>query len=315
MAKAGAKPITISEYLEWVGMVGQGLSRKAAAAALGRPLDSIRNPRVRRNMKAQGVDLAAVERALKRLPAETKPTYEPLTLPLDNALVWGDFHMPHYNRDMVRRAFTIVNKHFPQVDTAIFGGDTFDFASISQHPHTETEPDLEDNLEATKLLLMACGEVFKRQVFCNGNHDKRVAKKLDAGLTLERLIYAALAGDRCASEIIVTELDYLLLGDSWLIGHPSAYSGQGGKTPSDLADKYQRNVITFHNHVAGMSPSKSGQYWGIDAGHMTVQARHNYASMALTKHVNWKGGFVIISDKTAFTFYEGATDWTWWGTF
>jgi hypothetical protein len=226
-----------------------------------------------------------------------------------NALVIGDLHVPYHNRTMLGRALNVCEQYFPHVTDLIIGGDIYDFSALSQHPHNQTEADTESTVKLAGDVLRAITQPFERCFIVNGNHDERVAKKLDANWGLELLINASFGRDWPDCTVYISNLDYLYLNDTWLIGHPSHYSGQGGKTPSDLADLHARNVITFHNHVIGWSQSKSGRFVGIDAGHCTVPDYHYYQKRRLTKFARWSSGFVIISNNHFYTFSEQHTDW------
>lgn len=237
----------------------------------------------------------------------------PLRIYDGDALVLGDLHFPHHNKLMLIRAINLLAQRFPHIKRIIFGGDTFDFSKISQHPHTSREAGTSETIRLGGDVLRVVLKLFEEAIFLNGNHDERVAKKMDDAWDLELLINAALGQywpDNC--DVKVSNLDYLLVDHperQWVIGHPSHYSGQGGKTPSDLADVWGRNVITFHNHVCGESPSKSGNFVGIDAGCMTVAEQHSYQNRRLTKFTRWQCGFVVLSDGYAYRFTENFTDW------
>lgn len=230
-----------------------------------------------------------------------------------SALVLGDLHCPYHNAVMLRRAIQICTEFFPLVKAIIFGGDTFDFPSISAHPQTGEAADPDAVIDTAGAVLRAMLAHFDFAYFVNGNHDERVAKKLNRPLHLRHLISAALGSQRPPCEVVISNLDYLHLGEKWLIGHPSQYRAQGGRTPAELADKYGRNVITFHNHQIGLTQSKSGKWIAIDAGHMTDPNRHSYVARRLTTFPAWAAGFVIIDRGYPYVFPEISTDWAAWG--
>ncbi len=242
---------------------------------------------------------------------DSRPTFDesPFVVNSKNALVIGDLHIPYHNRLMLKRAIYITRTYYPHVTDVIIGGDLYDFASLSHYSHNQKDATANDTVLLAGDVLRALLRYFKRCFICNGNHDERFAKKLDSQWDLELLINASMGRDWPDCDIQVTNLDYLYLGDNWIIGHPSNYSGQGGKTPSDYADLYQKNVATLHNHVIGMSQSKSGKYIGVDVGHMTQAGMHYYQKRRMTKFTRWNSGFLIVSDDFPYQYTEHWTDW------
>lgn len=236
-----------------------------------------------------------------------------LIVPDDNCLLIGDLHCPYHHKLMLRRAIFVVRTYFPAVRTCIIGGDTFDFSSLSSHPHNSKEADLDETLERAADTLRFIGSYFKHLYILNGNHDERFSKKLDKSFTLKHLFSAAFGQHWPTSETMITNYDYVRVKDTWIVGHPSNYSGQGGKTPADYADIYRLNVACFHNHLIGESQSKSGLNVGIDVGHMTDPEQHYYRERRMSKYTRWNSGFVVLSNGYATRFTETFTDWTKWG--
>lgn len=244
-----------------------------------------------------------------------------LVVPHANVLVVNDLHVPHHNTELLQRAIFITKKYFPWIEDIIFGGDTWDFNAISRHPKDQPTEDIGESLALGGEVIRSVCSHFAHAWFTNGNHDERVGHKLDAPWTLEHTISAALGKNWPAHcELHITNFDYVFVnsedGDSsknWIVGHPSHYSGQGGKTPADIADIEGRNVATGHNHVIGMAGSKSGKWLGVDVGHMTNPDKHYYVRRRLTRFTRWQAGFLIISDGRPYHFAERWVDWSRWG--
>lgn len=252
-------------------------------------------------------------------PPQVQPGGQP---PLDkevrmqdtSALVVSDLHVPYHNADLLNRAVDLVNRRYPSVKAVVIAGDLFDFSSISRHPKDGREAAINEELQTAGEVLRTLLRPFERAYILPGNHDERLAKKLEAHVPMRFLVDGCLAGNRPPCEIITTEYDYVYMDHpdparQWVIGHPSHYSGQGGKTPSGIADLEGRNVITGHNHVIGLAQSPSGKWIGLDIGHMTDPRKHLYVRRRLTKYHRWSAGFAIIVDGYATPFYEKFTNW------
>lgn len=253
--------------------------------------------------------------ALPKIPRGDAPPLDAAArLATTSALVISDLHVPYHNADLLQRAIDLKNRRFPEVDQLIIAGDLFDFASISRHPKDGREAAINDELKTAGAVLRELLRPFSRAYILPGNHDERLAKKLEAHVPMRFLIDGCLGGDRPDCEIITTEYDYVYLDHpeperQWIIGHPSHYSGQGGRTPAQIAELEHRNCMTGHNHVIGLSQSPSGRYIGVDIGHMTDPHKHLYVRRRLTKYPRWSAGFAVIVDGYAHPFYERFTNW------
>lgn len=262
------------------------------------------------------LDFASIEMARNGGP-RAQPV---LTIPRTNLLVLGDLHVPYHNTTMLRRAVYVVKRHFPHIEDIVVIGDWWDFGVISRHPKDEMQAALDEEIEVSGQVGRALLKHFKRAWITNGNHCQRMARKLDTPLHLKHLYGMAFGRDWPECEMHITDLDYLYAdspdGDpykNWLLGHPRNYSGQGGKTPSDIAALEHRNVATGHNHIIGTSASKCGRYIGVDVGHSTEPQRHAYVRNALTKYSRWNAGFLVISNGYPYHFTERFTDWKMYG--
>ncbi len=295
--------------------------RGRIAAALGVPENEVRKAQGKR--LARGLNPAVRGAALAYrdilIPENgTTAAVEPVVSITDpNILVMSDLHVPHHHRTMLARAIYITRNHYPHIRQMAIIGDLFDFAGISRHPKNAPSDPIESELRIAGDVLRTLLQHLDRIYICSGNHDERLARKLDAHLGLQFLIDGCLGRNRSDCDVIVSNLDYLHIdpadGDPdkrWSIGHPSEYSGQGGKTPSDIADIERRHIMTAHNHTIGIAASKSGEYVGMDIGHMTEPGRHYYKHRRLTKMRKWTAGFAVISNGYPSPFWERFTSWS-----
>ena len=245
---------------------------------------------------------------------EQPPLDRELRLDNPSALVLSDLHCPYHHAAMLERALALRAKVYPEVDTLIIAGDLFDFAGLSRHPQDQCEAAVTDELQVAGRVLRALLAPFARAVVMPGNHDERLAKKLEAHIPMRFLIDGCLGSDRPACQVTTTEYDYVYVEHDdperrWVIGHPSHYSGMGGRTPASIADLEQRNVMTAHNHVIGLSQSPSGKYIGIDIGHCTDPSQHLYVKRRLTKYPRWSAGFAFLVNGYAHPYYERFSNW------
>ena len=238
----------------------------------------------------------------------------PLQVPTDNALVFGDTHFPLHNVVMLQRALWVKQKFFSHIRTLVHGGDAFNFDRFSQHPKNAPMMGAEDQLQiaAQCWRSIATRQWFDDVYVIPGNHDEWLAKAINDDIRVSRLYGMIFDGKNQwpEAEFHFTNLDYLYLGDQWVVGHPASYSGQGGKMPATLGNFYDgRNAISFHNHIVGQSQNQEGTLIGIDAGHMTDPDKHFYSARRFSKFARWNAGFVIISNGYHYHYTERWTDW------
>jgi hypothetical protein len=199
---------------------------------------------------------------------------QPLQVPTNDCMVFGDLHVPMHNTLMLRRAIHIRNTCFAHIRHLLVGGDWHNFDRISRHPKNAPGVATEFELQKSSEVGHDIGSWFDWIGVIPGNHDERFAARLDDDISLKRLFGLVFTDHWPDAEFHFSNLDYAFIGDKWVAGHPSSYSGQGGKKPAELTDFYQRNAISFHNHIVGEAQNKNGNFIGVDAGHMTDPNKH-----------------------------------------
>lgn len=249
------------------------------------------------------------------IPKTQEPKFEaPIRLNHATALILGDLHCPYHHETMLRRAFWVSRK--AKIRTAVIIGDLFNLESISRHGFNGPFTSIDDEIASVKRVLRSFMQHFDEIYITLGNHDRRFSNRLDNPLGFQFVIDGVLGEERGRSKFITTDRDYIYLDHpaeeearSWIVGHPSSHSSQGGKTPSDIALIEHRSVITGHNHVVGVSQSRDGRYLGVDTGHMTVEDAHHYKEKSLTKYAKWNAGFVVLEDGYATSYSERFSNW------
>lgn len=238
---------------------------------------------------------------------------KPMVVPTNDCVVFGDTHIPMHNVLMLRRAVHIRNTLFPHIRDLLVGGDAHNFDKISDHPKNAPGVATEYELDKSSEVWHDVAKWFDRLWFIPGNHDERIAKKVNDDISLKRLFGMVFTDRWPNAEFHFTNLDYAYIGDKWIAGHPDKYSAQPGKKPADLSPFYERNAISFHNHIVGAAQDKTGTYIGIDAGHMTDPEKHFYSKRRFNGFTRWRSGFVIISNGFHYQFTDLWTDWERYG--
>jgi 3',5'-cyclic AMP phosphodiesterase CpdA len=203
-----------------------------------------------------------------------------------------------------------------EVDDLIIGGDLCDFDSLSAHPADLPQTDLNQSIEVTGQVLRYLKSAFRTIYLLPGNHDRRLAKKLDKHLSFTYLV-KMFVGD--TPGFVATDADFYLIDSEyagragWSVGHPRFFSSYPTKGLDQVALQRQRHVIGAHSHTLGAS--KIGPYWCISPGHMMRPDLTPYLtrSAGLSKHADQSAGFVLVEHEPAADvvtlFADGLTRW------
>ena len=236
-----------------------------------------------------------------------KPFNDILEIPHITTLVVSDFHSPFHNPAMLDLAIKAAAHH--SVKQIIVAGDLFDFNVISSHPKNDATTRIQSDLYIGGEVLLALAEYAPVYV-TNGNHDERVAKKLDTNLPLASVIHMALAGKTPRHKVTVTEYDYLYIGKSYIAGHLSNYSKEPGKIAVELAIKYNRHVLVGHDHIRGVKLSDNGLLFGISIGGMLMKDRFWYKERRLTVLPEFENGFAVVHETGEISVYDDSGRYT-----
>lgn len=231
-----------------------------------------------------------------------KPFHEPMRLPMMRALVIADIHAPFHDKQFLD---ALLYLHGAEVDAIIIAGDLFDFAQISRHPRDWNVPRLETEMALAGKVLLALAQIAPLYL-CNGNHDERMAVKLNAALTLQRLIYASLGGETPKNTITVTEYDYIDVGNTFTVGHLSQFHKRPGALAATIADMHQRHVLVGHDHLLGAQLSKSGKWVGASIGCIAQPDLFWYSERRLNTYAPMAQGYAIIRAEHEVDIYNNA---------
>lgn len=247
------------------------------------------------------------------IPEPVQAFQEPcMTLAASSFLVLADIHAPYQNKVMLERAMHITQKRFPHVRDCVVAGDLFNFERISRFGESGPSNNTGVDIRSGGAILRALLDAFNVWVF-PGNHDMRLAKRLGSEYDFSFVVNGAVGGGVRKHELYVSNLSYMRAGaGSWLVLHPTSYSKLGGKTPAEIAELEQCNVVGSHNHVQGMMLTPSGKFIGVDPGHLTDPELHWYHHQNITKHARWSSGFVVVSKGYPYLFGDAFTDWPIW---
>lgn len=235
---------------------------------------------------------AAKENVLIAYPTPFNP---PLTVQSDTILIIADLHAPYTDVEFLQE---IVKRH--TFTAIVVAGDVFDFDSISRHTASGKESRLESDLEMGGKVLAFLAEHAPVWV-TNGNHDERIAIKLNTRFSLQRIVSAALNGKTTKHPIVATEYDYLFANGK-CIGHLSEYSKVPGKVALEVSKKIYKPVLAGHDHLRGVQHQAMAV--GVSLG---CCARHDafwYKQRRLSQMPDFRQGYALLRGTDAIECYD-----------
>lgn len=237
-------------------------------------------------------------------PTLPKQFDEVCTLPNERTLVIADLHCPYHDKAFLEAVVEHALDEFEEIEQIVIAGDLFDFDHLSQYPKDHHSARLDTELELAGSVLMYLTQ-YAPVCIMMGNHDARIAKKLDAALSFQRIISMALNGREPLSEITVTNRDYVFLGQHFVIGHLSQYNPVAGKIASQIAKKYKRHVLVGHDHLCGVFLDKNENYVGASLGCLADTSSFWYAERRLSTMPFMQQGYALLHGyRDTFSLYN-----------
>jgi len=128
-----------------------------------------------------------------------------------------------------------------------------------------------------------------------GNHERRVGKRTRAALQ-PRHLWALLSHDK---RVAVSVWGHCIIenphGNDWRITHGSEYSVNQLTVADMLAQKYQQNIISHHEHHLAMGWDRYKRYVLVNNGGLFEQSDMPYVVLDDNKRPRMQNGFTVLS--------------------
>jgi hypothetical protein len=155
---------------------------------------------------------------------------------------------------------------------------------------------------------------FERVVCFSGNHDWRLLKQLMGAFpaqTAEGLFLELIGGSRGGrvtwSVFGHAEVDSP--AGPWRFTHQRNYSRIRGRVAVQLAAKYARHIVTFHEHGLGKLPSDCGRFTCAASGCLANWDHMAYMQLVDTTAPAWVNGYVMLDATGAIEVYGAVPGW------
>lgn len=230
---------------------------------------------------------------------------------VDRAIICGDVHIPCTDWSLAERMCEVAVRR--KIDTLFVIGDFWNLDALSRYDHIAPPCPLAVELDMGSRLMMRWRQVFSRIVVRLGNHDVRLHKQVAGGVSHEMMTSFLDAGHG-VEYAPYGHVEILSGGQRWRATHPSAYSRLKLRTADDLAQKYQCNVISWHEHHAGKTRDKYNRYTIINGGGLFDADKFAYVNLFDNTLPTMNQGFVLLEDGWAdvLTPYPSMTRWDMW---
>jgi hypothetical protein len=195
----------------------------------------------------------------------------------------------------------------------LIGGDFFNLDFMSVYAQAIPPPSWKEERETAKELLHVWLETFDEVALLMGNHDRRMQRFTAGELDEDDLIALVMANPQ---KVRMSRFGYCTIqshGHNWRITHPKNYSINKLTVAEDLANKYNTNVISFHEHHLGIARSRYGQWLLVNGGSLVDYEQVPYMALDDSKTATSKTGFILLKSGVPYLFGEPPlTDWEKW---
>ena len=224
----------------------------------------------------------------------------------------GDLHAPFVRWTMLAEAVERARR--AGIGHVLIAGDLWDMGAFSVYPRIVTGPGMRQEREAAPYTVDMLARWFERVVCFSGNHDWRLLKQLMGafpaqtaeGLFLE-LIGGARGGRVTWSVFGHAEVDSPT--GPWRFPHQRNYSRIRGRVAVQLAAKYARHIVTFHEHGLGKLPSDCGRFTCAASGCLANWDHMAYMQLVDTTAPAWVNGYVMLDATGAIEVYGAVPGW------
>ena len=242
-------------------------------------------------------------------PAPRVPVFNAVPVVVGNCLIVGDVHLPTSDYALIDQMF--LTAHKLGLTQMVIAGDLINADVFTTFDHEMPPIEFEDEEEIAGRFLSRCTTQFERVVFIQGNHERRVNKRSKGQLDAKAL---ARILSRYADDIDVSPYGECVIisnGQRWHTFHQRNYSKIKGRVGNILAQKYQSNVVVWHQHHVSKLMDDWGRYVVIDGGGTHDDKTMAYVQLTPSTSPVMTRGFVVIIDGVGhvFTPYEAFTDW------
>jgi hypothetical protein len=232
---------------------------------------------------------------------------EPWTLAGDWVII-GDVHAPCVDYDFAKLVLVIARKC--GIKRLLVAGDMFNFDGFSSYAVNIPPISWHQDRDAARVLIHDWLEWFDEIRFLMGNHDRRLSKWTNGELDESDIFGMVIASDK----VFHSNWGWCTIdngGQVWRVTHARNYSRNQLVVQSDLAHKFQQNIISNHSHHLAKGWDKFGRYVIVENGGLFDPSKLAYAVMDDSNMPAMINGFSVLQNGAVEVYGKAPfTDWT-----
>lgn len=216
----------------------------------------------------------------------------PLEL-VGNYILCGDAHVPALSWDFAHLVSRTAEK--TGIDNIAICGDLFNMDVFSTFSRSSRPTAWTQERDAARVWFQDLLMTFSTITIIMGNHDLRLIKWADGELDEADIFGMVMANPK----ITVSGWSWCTVtsaGIPWHVTHPAAYSSNQLVVASDIALKYQMNVVSFHEHKLAKGFDRFGRYVCINGGMLADDKKLEYYNKSDRRGGGMITGFVSIQE-------------------
>lgn len=211
-------------------------------------------------------------------------------------LVISDWHLPLTKYGVLKRA--LQQALVSGITKVVAPGDLFNWDWWSDYAPKQSNAgpsiELEHGRYAVELILSKMDEL----VICLGNHDERITKKLNYGVSFDeamRMCFSGVAQEKL-DRIQITERDYVIVETpegEWRICHTRSYSRMPLNYPNRLALRHNQHIAGGHRHHHAIGRAANGK-WIVELGGLFDAENTDYLNRYTDDFPIWQNGYMLL---------------------
>jgi hypothetical protein len=208
--------------------------------------------------------------------------------------VLSDVHLPYTDLELLSEAFEQFSDY--QVDAIAFLGDLLDMPGFSTYDPVDKTLNFERDLRMLRATIEQATDVAPVVFWSLGNHERRWLRALKFFAGMQELAYmAGLQGLLDGGQLHVSDDPTLFaFGGTWMLTHPETYGRTPLVVPGQIADLYQKNVLSAHAHHWGLGRSPSGHFMVVESGGLFKPEYTEYVQRRVVPLRPWVQGYWVL---------------------
>jgi VCBS repeat-containing protein len=232
----------------------------------------------------------------------------PLVLSGDFMII-GDIHVPTTDYDFAGLVSRVAVKN--NIKRLVIGGDTFNMDAFSLYDTIVAQPTFVQERDAARILFKNWLEWFDEIYIIMGNHDRRL-QRWTAGQLDEKDIFGMITTNE---KVRISNYGYLTINTKaqypWRVTHSKNYSVNQLTVANELANKFQCNIISHHEHHLAIGWDRWKRFVLVNNGGLFDQSQLAYVILDDGKLPGMTNGFTMLKNGCASLFGKYPfSDWS-----